>query len=94
MKHKGLIIVLVGLLALVCTGFLGVQQSRNKAISLEEAVETARSDIEVQEKKRLDLVKNLADCVKQYDKHEAEVLQGIAERKMKILRMSILQLKQ
>ena len=55
----------------------GVQSSRNKAIILEEAVQTADSDIKVQEKRRVDLVYNLADCVMQYDKHEAETLKEI-----------------
>ena len=40
----------------------------------EEQVNTAQSDIKVQEKRRGDLVYNLADCVKQYDKHESETV--------------------
>lgn len=43
------------------------------------AVETAESDIRVQEKRRIDLLPNLVDTVKQYDKHEAEVLQAIVD---------------
>ena len=43
------------------------QHTKNKAIALEETVETARSDIKVQEKRRIDLIFNLADCVKQYE---------------------------
>lgn len=37
------------------------------------------SDIKVQEKARYDTVYNLADCVKNYDKHEAETLENLAE---------------
>lgn len=73
----GLLIIL-GMIALGIAGFFGVQSVNNKAITLEEAVETTKSDIQVQEKKRIDLVYNLADCVKQYDMHEAEVLQNLA----------------
>ena len=40
---------------------------------------TADSDIKVQEKRRVDLVYNLVDCVKQYDKHEADTLTAIVE---------------
>lgn len=40
-------------------------------------VESASSDIKIQEKRRVDLVYNLADCVKQYDKHESETLKAI-----------------
>ena len=57
----------------------GVQSSQNKAIALEQAVEMAESDIHVQEKRRIDLLPNLVDAVKQYDKHEAEVLQAIVD---------------
>lgn len=46
---------------------------------LEEQVNTAQSDIRVQEKRRVDLVYNLADCIMRYDKHEAETLTDIAE---------------
>jgi len=56
-----------------------VQSSQNKAIGLEEAVYTAQSDIKVQEKRRVDLVYNLADCVKQYDAHESNTLTKLAE---------------
>lgn len=48
---------------------------------MEEQVNTADSDIKVQEKRRVDLVYNLANCVKQYDKHEAETLTAIVENR-------------
>lgn len=57
----------------------GVQQSKNKAIGLEEAIYTADSDIKVQEMARVSKVYNLADCVKQYDSHESETLTSLAE---------------
>lgn len=69
----GVVSVLVLLVILV------IQSPQNKAIALEEQVNTASSDIKVQEKRRVDLVNNLADCVKQYDKHEAETLTAIVD---------------
>ncbi len=74
----GLIIV-VGVIAVILLCMFWVQSSQNKAFALEEQVNTAQSDIKVQEKRRVDLVYNLADCVKQYDKHEAETLKAIVE---------------
>lgn len=65
---KVVLIVFVGVLAVLFMGVFGVQGFQNKAISYEEQVNTAESDIKVQEKRRVDLVYNLADCVKQYDK--------------------------
>lgn len=53
--------------------------TNNRAISLEEQVVSADSNIQTQEKRRTDLIYNLADCVMQYDKHEAETLLGVAE---------------
>lgn len=76
---KIILIVAVGILAVVLMIVFGVQSSQNKAIALEEQVKTAKSDIKVQEKGRVDLVYNLADCVKQYDEHEADILTAVAD---------------
>lgn len=73
------LIVLAGIISLGVLGVFGIQSSQNKAFILEEQVNVAESDIKVQEKRRVDLVYNLADCVKQYDKHEAETLKAIVD---------------
>ena len=78
-KMKVAVVGVVGALCLVLMCVFGVQSSRNKAIVLEQAVETAESNIRVQEKKRFDKLPNLVDAIKQYDKHEADVLQKIDE---------------
>ena len=72
-------IIFAGILAVIMLCVFAVQGVQNKAIALEEQVNTASSDIKVQEKRRVDLVYNLADCVQQYDKHEAETLTAIVE---------------
>lgn len=76
---KLVLIVAAGIVAVIFMCIFGVQGAQNKALHLEEQVNTADSDIKVQEKRRVDLVYNLADCVKQYDKHEAETLTAIVE---------------
>lgn len=76
---KVVLIVAAGIMAVILLCVFGVQSSQNKAFALEEQVNTAESDIKVQEKRRIDLVYNLADCVKQYDAHEAETLTAIVE---------------
>lgn len=73
------LIIGAGVIAVILLCVFGVQSSQNRAFALEEQVNTAQSDIKVQEKRRVDLVYNLADCVKQYDKHESETLTAIAE---------------
>lgn len=80
MKNWKLPLIITGTVLVVIFGCIfGIQSSQNNAISLEESVYTAESDINVQEKRRVDLIYNLADCVKQYDKHESETLTGLAE---------------
>lgn len=51
----------------------------NKAISYDEQITTAQSEIKIQEKRRADLIPNLVDCVKEYDKHEYETLMAVVE---------------
>lgn len=76
---KVMMIVAAGILAVILLGVFVIQSSQNKAFALEEQVNSADSDIKVQEKRRVDLVMNLVDCVKQYDKHEAETLRSVVE---------------
>ena len=83
---KNLKVILISIVSVICViifGIFAINGVQNKAINLEEQVKTASSDIKVQEKRRVDLVYNLADCVKQYDKHEAETLQAIVEGRSK-----------
>lgn len=80
---KLVLIVAAGIVAVIFMCIFGIQGAQNKAFALEEQVNTANSDIKVQEKRRVDLVYNLADCVKRYDKHEAETLTAIVEDREK-----------
>ena len=73
------LIIAAAAIAVIVMAVFAVQSSQNKAIGLEEAVYTAESDIRVQEKRRVDLVYNLADCVMQYDEHESTTLTELAE---------------
>ena len=88
--------IIVGIVAAFVLLIAGIfVTTNNRAISLEEQVLTADSDVQTQEKRRTDLIYNLADCVKEYDKHEADTLwqlltQGIMA--VWILRMSQLPL--
>lgn len=75
-------LVIIGIASIICVlllGVFGINSVQNKAISLEEQVKTATSDIKIQEKRRVDLIYNLVDTVKQYDKHEAETLKAVVE---------------
>lgn len=69
----GAAIVIAAILLFVFS-FQGVQ---NGAISLEEQIATAQSEIKVQEKRRADLIPNLVDCVQAYDQHEYQTLMDV-----------------
>ncbi len=78
---KVVLISIAGVIA-VCLLFLFlVQGAQNKAITLEEQVNTATSDINVQEKRRIDLIYNLVDTVEQYSEYEAETLTDVVENR-------------
>lgn len=77
---KNLKVVLIIIAIVIVTILLGVfafQGVQNKAISLEEQIYTAHSDIDVQQKRRADLIPNLVDCVEAYDKHEYQTLMDV-----------------
>lgn len=79
LSFKIVLIVLAIIVAVAAVGVFAVQSVQNKAISLEEQIATAKSNIGVQEKRRADLIPNLVDCVKAYDEHEYETLMSVIE---------------
>lgn len=84
MKHiKTFLVSAVSVIFLVLAVIFFMNGIQNKAINLEEQIKIADSDIKVQEKRRVDLVYNLVDTVKNYDKHEAETLKSIVEARVK-----------
>lgn len=78
-KTKGRLIV-CGIVAaavlLIVATFAG---AHNKAMFLEEQINGAAANIEVAEKRRVDLVYNLADVAEEAAKHERETLTAIAQ---------------
>lgn len=72
-------LAIAGALALCVFAFAATQS--NGALSLEQQIESSQSDINVQEKRRADLIPNLVECVKGYSEHEYSTLKDvIAER--------------
>lgn len=79
---KKLFGVLIGLgifIGLVVISMAIAFTTQNKAIGLEEQINESKSAIEIQEKRRVDLILNLVDTVKAYDKHEEGTLTKLAE---------------
>ena len=73
------VIILAAVLALVTMFVFAFQGVQNHAIGLEEQITTAMSEIEIQEKRRADLIPNLVDCVQAYDEHEYNTLMAVIE---------------
>ena len=80
---KKIVISVLAVISIILLGIFTMQGVQDKAFSLEEKVKESASAINVQEKRRVDLVYNLVDCVKQYDKHEAETLKAIVQGRNK-----------
>lgn len=73
------LITLAGVISIGVTSVFMINSYQNKAIGLEEQIKVADSDIKVQEKRRVDLIHNLVDTVKQYDKHEYNTLKDVVD---------------
>ena len=76
---KKTLIIIGAVLAVVLSSFFVVMGVKNTAITYEETIENTAGDIRVEEKRRFDLIPNLVEAVKQYDKHEYETLKAVVD---------------
>ena len=80
MKNFKIIAIIVGIFVAIALFFTVIfVTTNNRAISLEEQINGASSEIEVQEKRRVDLIYNLVDTVKAYAEHESSTLAAVVE---------------
>lgn len=78
-KHK-LGLIIAGIVLAVCLFLVSfLAGSYNNIVSLEEQVNESYSNIEVQEKRRADLIPNFVDSVQDYKDFEKGTLQQITE---------------
>jgi LemA protein len=75
------LVLIVLLVVLVVGAYNGLVKSKNQ-------VESAWAQIDVQLKRRLDLIPNLVETVKGYAAHEKETLQGVIEARNKAMTAS------
>ena len=83
----GLIILLV-VIVIVVILFLFVVSTHNKLIELRNRVKDQWAQIDVQLKRRFDLIPNLVETVKGYAKHEKETLDSVINARNKYLSAS------
>lgn len=76
---KTILIIVAIVLAqvLLATGI--VFSINNRAISLEEQISVSRASINVQEKRRVDLIFNLIDTVQSYQEYEGQFIESFAK---------------
>jgi LemA protein len=73
------VILLIVLVALVVVAGIYVLISYNRLVALRNRIENAWSQIDVQLKRRYDLIPNLVDTVKGYAAHEKETLDRVIQ---------------
>lgn len=71
-----IISIMLGVVLLNVGMFVG---ANNKAINLEEQIKESKSAINIQEKRREDLIYNLVDTVESYNNYEQETMTKIVE---------------
>ena len=82
MSKVKLILIIVAIIAcVVVASIFLIHNAENTAIGMEEQINSAKSEINVQEKRRADLIPNLVECVKAYDQHEYETLMAIVKER-------------
>lgn len=68
--------IVIGIILMTIGMFIG---TNNTAINLEEQIKESKSSINIQEKRREDLIYNLVDTVESYNKYEQETITKIIE---------------
>ena len=77
--NKGTLIIVGAIVAVIIMIIVGISSVHSNAINYYEKVTEAQSAIKVEEKRRADLIPNLVDCVKDYNKHEYETLLAVID---------------
>lgn len=82
MTNINILYIILGAVVLV---FFYLIYIYNRLVKYREQVKESSSDIEVQLKRRADLIPNLVETVKGYAAHEREVLEKVTEARSRIL---------
>ncbi len=89
---KKLVLIIVGIVLSLILMFWGMGVSKyNQAIYLEEQLGESKSSINIQEKRREDLILNLVDCVESYNKHEQDTMIKIIEARSKAVNGDVIE---
>jgi LemA protein len=79
----GIALIVIVVLLILIGGYLAM--TYNKLVGLRNRVETAWSQIDVQLKRRYDLIPNLVETVRGYASHERETLEGVIQARQQAI---------
>lgn len=79
-------LILLGLIVMIIVVGVGIY---NTLVKMRVRVDEAWSDIDVQLKRRYDLIPNLVETVKGYAKHESQTLQDVMEARSKATSITV-----
>ncbi len=82
---KGVLGTIVVILLILIAFGMFYYSSYNKLIRLHEEVLAAWSNVDVQLKRRADLIPNLVNAVKGYEKHESDIFKYVAKARSALL---------
>lgn len=71
--------ILIAVAAVVIIFIIYIISKRNKFVSMEENIDNSYAQIDVQLKRRYDLIPNLVETVKGYAAHESDTLEKVVE---------------
>ncbi len=69
--------------------FVGMRGLYNNMVTQDESVKKAWSDVENQYQRRLDLIPNLVNTVKEYATHERETLEGVVNARARATQTTV-----
>ncbi len=82
-------LIVLGIIIIGCIAVIGaIIGIYNTLITLKNQTKNAYAQIEVQLKRRHDLIPNLIECVKGYMQHESQTLENVTKARMVAMNMS------
>lgn len=80
-------IILASVIAVIIFVIFAMQNVQNKAIMYEEQINESYSGLQNTYKRRVDLLYNLADCIKSYNTHESNTLKDVISTRQNDIQM-------